>query len=252
MNLKDIREECWDMARDSAIVDADRLWPIKEMNRYINRVYRWIARETKCIRDSSDTNATLCQIASTPVDWTTLVPADGLDYTWATTADAWLYHKDVCPYVYTLDQRILDIDEVKWTTRQWKLVKVSVKKWQTNPWWEQVLGMPTEYATDLSNNTIALNFRSETADTLRLQVRRLPLVDLVADTDTPEFRNHYHDYFINGVLFYMYSKQDADTIDLKKADAYKLDFLKDIDEIKQQEVILDQMLKANHSVDAFR
>jgi hypothetical protein len=252
VNLKQIREECWDLARDVAIVDADRLWTTREMNRYINRIYRWIARETRCIRDSSDVNPTLCQITSDPVDWTTLTVADGLDYTWATTEGAWLYQKDVCPYVYTLSPLILDIDEVKWTTRQWKLNKVSVKKWQSNPWWEQVLGMPTEYATDLANNTLTLNFRSETSDTMRLQVRRLPLVDLVSDTDSPEFRTHYHDYFINGVLWMMYSKQDADVIDKQKSLEYQQMFLRDVDEIKQQEVILDQMLKANHSIDAFR
>ena len=158
----------------------------------------------------------------------------------------------LAPYSFALDSRILDIDEVKWTFRQWRLSHVSVSKWQPNPWWEQVLGMPTEYATDLSNNTITLNFRSEEADTMRLQVRRLPLTDLALDADVPEFREHYHDYFVNGVLWQMYSKQDADVIDLKKAESYHADFLRDVDEIKQQEVILDQMLKANHSMDAFR
>jgi hypothetical protein len=252
MNLLELREEAWDVARDTALVDADKLWSTREMNRYINRIYRWIARETKCIRDSSDTNATLCQIASTPVDWTTLTPANGLNYTWATDPASWLYQKDVCPYVYTLSPLILDIDEVKWTNRQWKLVKVSVKKWQTNPWWEQVLGMPTEYATDLSNNTITLNFRSETADTLRLQVRRMPLVSLSADTDIPEIREHYHDFMINGVLWQMYLKQDADAIDKTKAEEYRQAFLRDVDEIKQQEIILDQMLRPNYSIDGFR
>lgn len=252
MNLLELREEAWDIARDTAEADEDKLWSTREMNRYINRIYRYIARECKCIRESSDTNATLCQIASTPVDYTTLTPADGLSYTWANDASSWLYHKDVTPYVYTLSPLIIDIDEVKWTTRQWRLTKVSVKKWQTNPWWEQVVGMPTEYATDLAVNTLVLNYRSEVADTLRLQVKRMPTADLVNDTDEPEFRIHYHDFMINGILWQMYSKQDADTVDKVKAEEYRQAFLRDVDEIKQQEVILDSMLRPNYSIAAFR
>lgn len=249
MNLKELREECWDIAREVATNDQDRLWTTKEMNRYINRVYRRIARETKCIRDTQTT--AICLIDSTPVDYTTYTPGT-LDYIWANDPSAWLYQKNVCPYIYTLNPLIIDIDEIKWTTRQWKLTKVSVTKWQINPWWEQVLGLPTEFATDLTNNTIALNFRSDTADTMRLQVRRMPLTDLALDTDIPEFRTHYHDFMINGILWQMYSKQDTQTIDTAKAAEHYALFLADIDEIKQQEVILDQRIKANHSMDGFR
>jgi hypothetical protein len=259
MNLSQIRTQCWNEARVVATTDELRLWTTAEMNAYINRIYRWIARETKCIRDA--VTPSLCLIDSSPVDYTTYAPGT-MDYIWANTLndpnDAqsggkyWLYQKDVAPYIYTLDPVILDIDEMKWLDRQWKLVKVSVKKWQINPWWEQVVGMPTEFATDYSNNTFVLNFRSETADTLRLIVRRLPLVDLVNDDDVPEFRLHYHDYFRNGVLWLMYSKQDSEAFDMKKATDYYADFMKDIDEIKQQEDKLNERLRPNHSVDAFR
>lgn len=164
MNLKQLREEAWDIAREVATNDSDRLWSTKEMNRYINRVYRRIARETRCIRDAS-TNI-ICRIASDPVDYTTYTPGTE-DYVWANTEGDWLYHKDVTPYIYDLSPLILDIDEVKWTYRQWRLTKVSVSKWQVNPWWEKVLGMPTEYATDYANNKLVLNFRSDTADILK-------------------------------------------------------------------------------------
>lgn len=249
MNLKELREECWDVARETVTNDNDRLWSTKEMNRYINRVYRYIAKETKCIRDAVTTS--VCHIDSTPVDYTTYV-AGTQDYIWANDPTSWLYHRDVTPYIYTLHPSILDIEECKWTSRQWKLTKVSVKKWQTNPWWEQVIGMPTEFATDLSNNSIVLNFRSESADTLRLVVKRLPLTDLALDTDEPEFRTNYHDLMINGILFQMYSKQDSQTIDLKKAADFFNNYRLDIDEIKQQEAKLDERLRPNYSLDGFR
>lgn len=258
MNLKQLREEAWDIAREISAIDQDRLWTTREMNRYINRVYRYIARETKCIRDSE--TASICRVAVTPpADLAALTAQAGTgdvyavqDLAWYNDPNSWLYQTLVAPYVFTLDPLVLDIDEVKWTTKQWRLNKVSVNKWQINPYWEQTIGMPTEYCTDLTNNKFALNFRDTTGDTLRIIVRRMPLVDLSADTDTPEFRTHYHDFMINGILWQMYSKQDAEAIDKAKAAEYYALFMKDVDEIKQQETILDQRLKPNHSMDAFR
>jgi hypothetical protein len=250
MNLSEIREECWDIAREVAVDDEDRLWTTAEMNRYINRIYRHIARETKCIRDALGTLPTSLGGGVSPI--TRIVSTPTTDHEYYSITTSWLYGKTVAPILYALDKRIIDIDEVKWTTRQWRLTKVSVNKWQVNPWWEQVPGMPTEYCTDYQNNYIAINFRSEETDTLRLCVRRMPLANLVKDDDEPEFRDSYHDYFVNGVLWQMYSKQDAQAFDLKKSDAYYASFLLDVDEIKQQETILDQRLKANHSLDAFR
>lgn len=249
MNLRDIREEAWNWAHDFAQRDEDHLWPQAEMNTYINRVYRRIASETHCIQDSS--TLAVCQIASDPVDYTTY--AEGtLDYIWANTEGMWLYQRDVAPYLYTLHSSILKIEEVKWTTRQWKLVKVSARKWQTNPYWEQVVGMPTEYATDLQTGKIALNFRSTESDTLRLVVRRLPLEKLIQDADTPEFRASYHEFFLNGVLSLMYNKQDSQCFDNGKAKDYEEKFKADLDEIKQQEIQLQQTIGANGSLDGFR
>lgn len=257
MNLKALREEAWDIARETATIDVDRLWTTREMNRYINRVYRRIARETKCIRDAS--TASICQIEVRPpadeaelTAWAATDSFAAQDLLWYNDPSSWLYGKLVTPYVFDLHPLILDIDECKWTKKPWRLTKVSVNKWQVNPWWEQVLGMPTEYCTDYSNNTLAINWRAEDTDTLRLIVRRMPLTDLTEDTDEPEFRTHYHDFMINGILWQMYSKQDAETIDTAKATDYYGLFLADIDEIKQQETILDQRLKPNHSMDAFR
>jgi len=249
MNLKDIREECWQEARDVALVDSDRLWPEHDMKRYINRVYREIARETKCIRDNE--TVSICLIPTATVDYTTYVSGT-MDYIWANDPNSWLYQQDVAPYLYDLDRRILQIEEVKWTLRQWKLTKVGCAKWQTNPWWEQVMGMPTEYATDLTNGKIALNFRDSETDYLRLVVRRLPLTDLILDDDEPEFRIHYHDYFKNGVLSLMFRKQDSDAINPAKAAEYQALYLQDIDEIKQQETILNTMLSPNFAMGAFR
>jgi|ERR1019366_2959487 hypothetical protein len=248
MNLLQIRNEAWFVAGDLAKADQDRQWSTFEMNQYINRVYRTIARETKCIKDSI--TPAICLVPANVVIYTTYV-AGTQDYIWANSTTSWLYHLDVAPYIYTLNPLIIDVEEVKWTTKQWKLTKVSVTKWQTNPWWEQVIGMPTEYATDLSNNTIVLNFRATDSDTLRLVVRRMPLVDLIADADIPEIRTHYHDFFKNGVLAQMYMKQ-SEAYDHNKAIDYETRFKQDLNEIKRSESLLNEMLRPNYSTLAFR
>lgn len=250
MNLRELREECWDIARDIALTDSDRMWPESEMNRYINRVYRFIARETQCIKDSATPAVCLLQVA--PVDYTTLTPGT-LDYIWANEAGNWLYHKDVTPYLVTLHASILQIDEAKWMGQPYILRKVSSSKWKNNVWWERVIGSyATEYATDLQTGKIALNYRMESSDTIQLCVRRMPLVDLIEDDDTPEFRSHYHDFMVNGILMHMYRKRDAETLDEAKAGDFEAKFMMDVDEIKQQESQMEEHLRPNEALDAFR
>lgn len=250
MNLRDIREECWDIARDTALTDSDRMWPESEMNRYINRVYRFIARECQCIKDAA--TPSVCQIAVDPVDYTTLTVGT-LDYIWANEAGNWLYQRDVTPYLLTISPLILQIDEIKWMGQPYILRKVSSSKWKNNVWWERVIGSyATEYATDLQTGKIALNYRMESADDLQLCVRRMPLVDLIADTDSPEFRTHYHDFMINGILMHMYRKRDAETLDEAKAAEFYAQFMLDVDEIKQQESQMEEHLRPNEAMEAFR
>jgi hypothetical protein len=257
VNLAEIREEAWSVARDTGTKDYDRLWTEAEMNRYINRTYRFISRETKCIRDARTPE--VCRITvAPPADLATL-EAQALTDAWAADdlaryndSTSWMYHQLVAPLTYDLHKSVLDIDECKWLTQPWKLQKVSVVKWQQNPRWEQVVGYPIEYCTDYHTGKLTLNYRTTASDTLGLLVRRLPLVQLSEDADEPEFRDSYHDFFLNGVLEQMYSKQDAECIDLKKAADYRAAFKADVDEIKQQETILDQRLSVNIAMNAFR
>ena len=258
MTLSEIRDECWDVARETATNDEDRLWSVKEMNRYINRVYRKIAKDTRCIRDSI--TPSICRITvEPPADLAALTALSATDdyyaqdLAWYNNANSWLHNQLVTPYSVELSPLILRIDEAKWTNVQWKLGKVSVAKWQVNPWWEQVIGtMATEFATDLDNKRLALNYRSTTSDTIRLHVRRMPLRDLTANNDEPEFRIEYHDRFINGVLEQMYSKQDSQAFDQVKALDFGARYREDIDYIKREEEVLDSRLKPNNSMDAFR
>ena len=57
---------------------------------------------------------------------------------------------------------------------------------------------------------------------------------------------------VYGVLAYMYEKQDSQAFDQVKALDFKTRFLQDVNEIKQQEVILNTRLNPNYSINAFR
>jgi hypothetical protein len=251
MNLQQIREECWTVARELNTPDADRLWNQAEMNQYINRIYRKIARETRCIRDARTPAIVLLSLAV--VDHTTLVQGtDGLDYIWANDENSPIYQADLTPYVLPLHKSIIDIDEVKIVEKGHKLIKVSSEKWQDNVLWEQSTGIPTEYATDLQLRSIAVNYRSIEALTLQLAVKRLPLADLAGDADEPEFREDYHDFFKNGVLELMYGKNDAEAFDGPKMGSYRKKFLADLDEIKQAETKLNEKLSPNYAMEGHR
>jgi hypothetical protein len=75
---------------------------------------------------------------------------------------------------------------------------------------------------------------------------------MAADNDEPEFREDYHDFFKNGVLWLMYSKQDAEAQDLIKAGSYQKHLKADIDEIKRREAKLNEKLSPNFAMGAFR
>ena len=254
MTLAEIRQECWDEARETAVNDQDRLWTKSEMNRYINRVYRNIARETRCIRDTISYRIPVSAPA-TLGDLTTAALTDPFaaqDLDWYNDSGSWLYHTLVAPYSFALDPLIIEVFECKWSVAQWILTKVSISKWQSNPRWEQVVGLATEYSTDGDANRLFVNFRTESADTLKLAVKRLPKVDLVNDTDVPEFKVDYHDFFKNGVLALMYKKQDSQAFDAVKVVDYSTQFKLDLDEIKQSEALLDNRTRSNGSMAAFR
>ncbi len=250
MTLSELRTVCRsDFARDDASVNADRLWPDAEMNRHINRICRHVARETLCLQDS--TTVAVCLIASAPVDYTTYAEGS-LGALWAADSSSALYEKDVAPYLHALHASILRVDDVKWVSRGRSLTRVSVSKWQECAQWEQRIGVPTEFATDLETGKLALNLRDEATDTLQLTVRRLPLTDLSADSDTPELPLVYHDRLLNGILWQMYSKRDAETFDKVKATEHFQLFMEDLDQIRRAEIRKDNRLRHNEALAVFR
>jgi hypothetical protein len=211
MNLKQIRDECWDIARETSEMDSDRLWSLNEMNAYINRIYRDIARTTKIIIDS--TTVSTCQItlsSATPI--------------------------------FALSPLILSVHDCYYCATQTsvpiskKLIYVPVICLGVDPMLITLHATPTYYSLDNATGNITFDTIPLSADVtplLKLRVSRLPLLDLIEDIDIPEFLVKYHDYFKYGVLWLMYSKQDSEAYDLAKASdfyqMYQLDIAKLVD-----------------------
>lgn len=232
MNLREIREEAWDYADDRSENEEDRLWKPEEMDRYVNRIYRDIARETKCIEDFSTPE--VCQIAITPIAPASQVTGT-LDYQYVNNGSSPLYGKTFASNTFLLHKSILEICDARLLNGQVRLNHRFAKKWKKSPTWDQRIGLPTEYATDLKNGYLAVNYRAETADIVLLSVKRLPLTPLRSSGDVPEIPISYHDAFLDGILAEMYSKQDSQTYEKGRAEKHKEQYLERLDDIKRIE-----------------
>ena len=76
----------------------------------------------------------------------------------------------------------------------------------------------------LANESAGAAIMQKVVDTLWLTVSRLPLNQLtigVLDTESPEIRSDYHTYLIHGICREACSKQDSQTLDVKKADEHR-------------------------------
>lgn len=78
---------------------------------------------------------------------------------------------------------------------------------------------PIEYLVIGSDrNQVSFHPVPAATDTLKLQVRRIPLVYLAADSDVPsDVGDEHHIHLLKWMKSMAYRKQDADTLDMEKA-----------------------------------
>lgn len=167
---------------DDAI--EDYLWSNAELTAYINEAYKEAVRRARLIIDSA-----------TPEVCTINVVADTALY-------------PLSKKIY----RVLDIFP-SWDNRQ--LCKVTTKELnlQRSTWRTQESDKPDYYVSDFQSGAIRLYPIPTEAGTLNLRVYRLPLVDLINDTDEPEINEAYHIKLLHWARHKAYLKPDADTFD---------------------------------------
>jgi len=78
---------------------------------------------------------------------------------------------------------------------------------------------PIEYVIiGTDRNMVSFHPVPNTADTIKLQVRRMPLVELAAESDVPsDIGAEHHLHLLKWMKSMGYRKQDADTLDMEKA-----------------------------------
>ena len=194
MTLAELRALFREEAGDTA---EPFLWPNLILNLYANEAQTEACRRGHLLRDSVTT--AICQLAVTAGD----------------------------PIV-ELDPRILDIQRMRLASQFIQLRGISVQEMDDSiPGWENQSGLPWRGVTDYQSNAIRLWPSPSANDVLKLSVIRLPLVDMVADTDEPEIRKEYHPQLVQWMLHRAYAKQDSEVFDANKSQTALANFEKE-------------------------
>ena len=143
--------------------------------------------------------------------------------------------------LYTLDPRIIFVRRAKLALRTRPLGFVCVDDLdRESAGWDTRTGTPEAVVTDFETGKLRLYRSPIVDDTLSLLVVRTALEPMAADGDEPEIAPRFHYSLIEWVAYRAFSKQDADTLDSKKAERALAEFEREfgpkspaIDEIYQ-------------------
>jgi hypothetical protein len=123
--------------------------------------------------------------------------------------------------LYALDPRVIFVRRAKLASRAQPLLRSSMRDFLDPEAgilnWEDHTGTVMRYITDYETGKIRL-YRTPTAnDTLHLTVVRLPLTPITSVDDELEIHLRFQRSLRYWMFYRAYSKQDADTMDPKKA-----------------------------------
>lgn len=202
--VRQVREDFLDDAEGD---ESSFLWKTPAILNALSRSQKEVARRTLCIHDAA--TAAICQINLT---------ISGGEYL----------------REYSLDKRILEIDRIIFPGQMRPMGKSTADFLdQADAGWGAKTGTPAFYIPNLNGKSITLSRQPVTGGTMRLAVRRLPLVDLTlrGEIEIPE----YDEVIIFGCLDRLYRKQDAETYDPKTADRWRNEFERGIGQIIDDE-----------------
>ena len=136
---------------------------------------------------------------------------------------------------YLLDKRILKIDSARLITKGWHLRRDTISNFERDPLWDTRVGTPSKYCVDAQRGYITLDRLTSINDTIKLRVRRMPLVDINDAADIPEIPEQYHEYLVEGILYHAYMKQDVEAFDMAKASTYLAIFENNLERLRIEE-----------------
>jgi len=201
----------WRYALDDPIDgadDTDNLWKNDELTAYATKIANHFCRQAKVIEDKN--TADICTIN---------IVADDTEL--------------------AISDRITFITRAKITAQTNPLMLVSTEWMDAKKTdWENASAGPPELLINegVGTDLVRIYPKADTTYTLTMTVYRMLLADLEYDTDKSEefpIPAKYHDLLENGVLWLAYSKQDTDTLDLRKRTDHYRWHLEDLEELKR-------------------
>jgi hypothetical protein len=167
--------------------DSDRYWTESDLNEYAQDAVDVFCRLSKLIRDSL--TPSVCLLTLNPED----------------------QHIALSPL-------ILSIERVKPSWGSYPLRLTSLDEvTRLQPAWEDDTGSPDAYLLDYSKGYLSLNRAVVDTGTLRLTVRRMPLLPLDSDNAVPEINPEYHHMLKDYMLYRAFSAQDSEMYNPDKA-----------------------------------
>lgn len=208
MTLEELITACRTDRLDDAVETYQ--WSDAELTRFLNDAQDEACRRARLLKDSS--TAEICSIAVT-----------------AGTA------------LYPLDPRIIFVRRAKLALRSKPLGFASYLDLdEQSPGWEDRTGTPEAVITDFETGKLRLYRSPIVNDTLNLLAVRTALEPMARNGDEPEIAPRFHYSLIEWAAYRAFSKQDADTLDPKKAERALAEFEREfgpksaaIDEIYQ-------------------
>lgn len=128
----------------------------------------------------------------------------------------------------TLDALILSIDYASLTDAAGNVYVLNptdrIEMDRTRPDWRTAARRPDGFIHD--DKTLTLNAPADAAYTLKLEVRRLPLVAIDSADSVPEIHAMHHRHLVQWALHRAYSKPDTETLNKGKAEEAEARFEK--------------------------
>lgn len=147
----------------------------------------------------------------------------------------------VYPRTCTIDDRIIKIERLKFPGITSPLVQTTTE-WldQHDSGWDEAIGTPSRFVVDADACTITFDRQPVAAGTVKLGVKRLPLIPInqKPTSESPELKQ-LDDELIHGALKYLYIKPDHELYDAGLSAKWEKQFERDIAQIVQNKAAMN-------------
>lgn len=218
----------YSIAGETASIDSDRLWTEADMLLYAKAVQDEVARRTLCLFERGTDRTIVTVNVQDPLDMT------GLEAVYASAANSDVYGQSLTPASIPLPSGILRVydaailDPVSFVSYPLVLAHEHTAFHSSY----NTISLPTIVSVEANARKMSFNSRWGSSFTILLEAAVLPANQVTKPSDDVEIPEEYQFCLANGLLSHMFRKVDAETFDGARADLYKAEFERQLDEIK--------------------